>query len=364
MKPGPLLLEPILKHRAWGGTALLSMGKHAASGEKPPFGESWELADLPPSIGGGRSRVVNGPFAGMTLHEAIAHDRDAASASGVIMGRAALAADRGFPLLVKFLDAAENLSIQVHPDAAYARRHPGVRVKSEAWIILNARAGACVYRGVDPALKRCDLLKLLDEDRLLDAVIRRPVRAGDCVRLPAGIAHALGAGIVAAEVQTPSDTTFRLWDWGRRDPARPLHREEALDCLLVGDAQGLDDIPIVNAASLRAVEADRFRTIKLCRMPEFEIEEIAVVGDGGDHRGRCALDVVTEGQPVVWIVLSGSARFEMNHARDAETILAGAWQTLLLPADSEGWTAHLSPGTRFLRVTLPDRMSRMLAGDG
>ena len=204
MSIGPLLFHPLLKHRAWGGHALEEMGKHPPTGTVAPFGESWELADLPDTIQDGRSRIAHGPCAGLTLREALARHGEE------IMGRAALAPGGGFPLLIKFLDAEKNLSIQVHPSAAYARRHQGALAKSEAWIVVRARADAAVYRGIDPSLSREDFAALLDTNRVLDGIVRLPVRAGDCITLPSGICHALGAGIVAVEVQTPSDTTFRL----------------------------------------------------------------------------------------------------------------------------------------------------------
>lgn len=407
--PGPLLFEPILKHRAWGGHALAAMGKRPTGGVHPPFGESWELADLPLTIEGGRSIVRQGPWAGQSLRKVINTERD------TILGLARPAQDGGFPLLVKFLDAAENLSIQVHPDAAYARRHPGALVKSEAWIVLQAAPGAVVYRGIDPALSRDDVAQLLDEDRVLEALLKVPVRAGDCVRLPSGLCHALGAGIVAAEVQTPSDTTFRLWDWGRHDPKRPLHRTEALECLLIGAAQELDStghaLPRESSDSTAAgspresgsfsgnpLRAGAFTTEDLCRTPDFEIERISVSADRREgeraqqssdgrrgtsdttgqadrreheregHRDlqskEITLPIVNDGLPVIWIMLAGRARFDRDREHPSAQTEVVPFDTLLLPAGCEGWSASLEPGTCFLRVTLPHPMSRMLAAHG
>lgn len=366
---GPLLFEPLLKHRGWGGTALLALGKRAPSDAEPPFGESWELADLPDSIAGGRTRIAAGPLAGLCLRQVIARHRDA------IMGRAALTADGGFPLLIKFLDAAENLSVQVHPSPNFAAREPAALLKNEVWIILRAAPGAVVYRGIDPALTRAQCARLLDEDRILDALIQVPVQPGDCVQLPSGICHALGAGILAAEVQTPSDTTFRLWDWGRTDPGRPLHRSEALECLLVGEEQHLDRS--APASEGEVFEADGFRTSRLCRSEEFAIEQIELLRgpEPSEEDSASFLSVVTDGSPEVWIVLEGIVRLlpDPESRRPgtvdigpscANAVEARAFQTLLVPAACEGWLARLDPGTRFLRVTLPDRMSRMLAHDG
>jgi len=361
----PILFDPILKHRAWGGDALAELGRKAPPDARGPFGESWELADLPESIQGGRTRIVGGRFDGRTLREALAADHDA------IMGRAAGTQEGGFPLLIKLLDAKENLSVQVHPSAEYARAHPEAHFKSEAWIVLRAAPGAEIYRGIDPSMTRGQFAALLDADRVLDALIRVPVVAGDCIHLPSGICHALGAGIMAAEVQTPSDTTFRVWDWGRRDPARPLHRREALECLLTGRSQGLDHPATTNASTAHAIEASGLRTASLCRCEHFEIEHISTSAGrhipGGTQRAALAgasvvdLEVVTDGQPVVWMVLEGSVGFASSAASRAPEVRAAALATILLPAASQGLVARLDPGTALLRVTLPDRMRRMLA---
>jgi|GEM_PF-459759 len=367
---GPIQFRPLLKHRAWGGTALAKMGRTPALGACDPLGESWQLADLPAGVPEGRSVIASGALAGLTLREANDGDRDA------IMGRAALTAEGGFPLLVKILDAAKDLSIQVHPDASYAQGHPTARMKNEAWFVLHAEPGAVIHRGIDPALSKGHFAALLDSQRVLEALIRVPVRAGDCIQIPGGICHSLGAGIMAVEVQTPSDTTFRLWDWGRHDPKRPLHREEALDCMLIGAEQRLDELTIVNSDCCDGIEAGGFRTVTICKTPDFEIEEIACI----QREGETTLEVITDGLPVVWVVHAGSISFEPaaqsvrddhaanrntpnEHTRMSQTELrAGPFETLLWPASAEGWIARPSPTARFLRVTLPDRMSRMLAG--
>jgi mannose-6-phosphate isomerase len=133
----PLLLEPILKERVWGGRRLARLGRSL-----PPrlrIGESWEVADLPEAIEDGRSMIRNGPLAGRTLHEVLAGHGDD------LMGAARLAPQGLFPLLVKYLDARANLSVQVHPTEEYARQHPGALPKSEAWYVVQARPGAIIY---------------------------------------------------------------------------------------------------------------------------------------------------------------------------------------------------------------------------
>lgn len=367
----PIRLRPILKHRAWGGRALVDLGRCPSPGEVGPFGESWELADLPATIAEGRSTIDGGPRSGLTLRQAI--ERDGAS----IIAPADRSPDGGFPLLVKLLHTEQPLSIQVHPDSGCIGRSgagsagdagvselqrlvdQGAQPKNEAWFIIRASPGAHVYRGIDPSLSRTEFVRRLDEDRLLTALVEIPVRAGDCVIVPGGICHALGAGLLAAEVGTTSDTTYRLWDWGRHDQKRPLHRKESLACLRVGREQRLDELAVVNASDAPAREAGGFRTVRLCRTTEFTIEHLS-----NPRSMPAELTVVTDGQPVIWIILEGEIVFEPpaeERRGDHEPVVARGIETMLLPASTQGWIARVAGGTRFLRVTLPDPASRMLA---
>lgn len=347
----PILLAPLLKHRAWGGDFLLRIGRRPAPREQPPFGESWEVADLEECAPDGRSQVVGGAFDGLTLHEAIRREPVHIMGDGWRPGQS-------FPLLVKYLDAREEISVQVHPTPAYATRHPDARVKNEAWFVIDAKPGAVVHRGVDPNLSRHDLEALLDTGRLLDAMIRVPVRAGDFIQLPSGLCHALGAGVTVAEVQTASDTTFRLWDWNRNDARRPLHRRQALECVLLGAAQRLESIPVISASTSPSCEAAGLRTTRLCRNDEFEIEWISTVERAGGEAVQ--LEIVTDGAPVIWTLFQGSLRVE-SAGHSFEPVSIGAWTTVLFPAASHGAIARIAPGSAWLRTTLPDPLRHMLA---
>jgi mannose-6-phosphate isomerase len=228
-RPYPLIFESILKEKVWGGRRLAAFGKKLPRGVA--VGESWEVADLPatsPSGGGGgaaRSIIINGSLAGKILNEALALWGDA------MLGGASPTPDGNFPLLVKLLDAGENLSVQVHPSREYAAAHPTAHVKSETWYVLEAEPGAVIYKGVRPGTDREALADAIRSGAILDHVLTEPARPGDCHHLPSGTLHALGAGVLVAEVQSPSDTTFRLYDWaeeyGRSD--RQLHIDEGLD---------------------------------------------------------------------------------------------------------------------------------------
>ena len=225
--PGLLRFVPILKEKVWGGRALERWG--CALPPDASVGESWELADLAEtsvSGGGGGSAisvVAEGPHEGKTI-------RDLLGASGeAILGATAPGEGGAFPLLVKLLHARTNLSVQVHPSPAYAAAHPDAHLKTETWFVLEAEEGAAIYAGLAPGAEPSDLPDAAAEGRLEPLLRRVPVRAGDCIHLPSGALHALGAGVVVAEVQTPSDTTFRLYDWGRT--GRELHIEQTMACL-------------------------------------------------------------------------------------------------------------------------------------
>ena len=335
MKPYPLLLTPILKQRVWGGRSLAALGKVLPEGTL--IGESWEIADLPEEVQDGRSVIGNGPMAGQTLRQAITEHPEA------ILGAARPTPEGGFPLLIKLLDARENLSVQVHPDEAYAARNPGAHVKSEAWVILRAEPGAVIYKGVRPEVTREQFIGHLETAALVDDLVAVPVAAGDCHYLPSGTCHALGAGIVAAEVQTPSDTTFRVYDWGRGN--RELHREEALQCIRFG-GPGAEPPPLG-----RPITTEGMRTTPLVQTEFFEIERI-------ETEAPIRMEVVTSGMPVIWMTLAGSGRIVTKGAPAADL---GPGTTALLPAGLADAVATLQPASSLLRVTLPSPLKGMLA---
>jgi mannose-6-phosphate isomerase len=228
--PYPLILRPILKPKVWGGRRLEALGK--ALPDDGPIGESWELADLgstSASGGGGdaaRSVIANGPLAGKALHDAMdlwGHD---------MMGDVQPTTSGDFPLLVKYLDAREHLSVQVHPSPEYAAAHAGAHLKTESWYIVDAEPGAELFVGFKPGVTRGDLEGAIRSGTVPSIMRSIPAIPGECHTLPSGTVHALGAGVLVAEVQRPSDTTFRVYDWTNEynRPDRELHIEQALAC--------------------------------------------------------------------------------------------------------------------------------------
>jgi mannose-6-phosphate isomerase len=332
----PLELEPIYKTKVWGGRRLERLGRALPGGRDTPIGESWELADLAASSksggGGGeeRSRLANGPLAGLTLHEAW-------SRLGSKLFPRVGSEPQDFPLLVKYLDAQQNLSLQVHPSESFARAHPEAVLKSEAWYVIEAEPGAVLYKGVRPGVDAQSLRRALsagDATELRSLLIQVPAHAGDVHYLPSGTLHALGAGVLVAEVQNPSDTTFRVFDWGRTD--RELHVEQAMQCIQFGPC---------NASRFeRKSESarDGVRRRELVECAEFSLARIDVDSDRESLRNQV--------DPAVWMLLSGHGSLTGD---GFEPVEMRPGQTLFLPAALGDLRVRASAGTSWLEIGFP-----------
>jgi mannose-6-phosphate isomerase len=213
----PLLLERHLDSRVWGGQRLAAfLGLPRPHPER--IAESWQVFDT--------NRILNGPLAGMTLAEVA---RQSAERLLGTLSPPRYGAD--FPLLAKFIDARQDLSIQVHPDDAYAHRieaHTGFHGKNEAWYILDAEPGADLFYHLAGPVTRNQFEAAVRGDTLLPLLNRLPVANGDVIFVPAGTLHTINAGILLFEIQQKSDLTYRVYDYGR---PRPLHLEKALDVI-------------------------------------------------------------------------------------------------------------------------------------
>ena len=218
----PLQFRPTFRDYLWGGRRLQEvLGKQLPEG--PHWAESWEIVDH----GADQSIVSNGPLSGTTLGELTR------TYGNSLLGPDA-PQDR-FPLLFKFLDCCQDLSLQVHPDdAGGAKLAPPDRGKTEAWVILDADPGAKLWAGLRQGVQRQDVEQAISDDRLVDLLHVIEPRTGDCIFVPAGVPHALGQGLLVAEIQQASNTTFRLFDWNRVGPdgkPRALHIQQGLDAI-------------------------------------------------------------------------------------------------------------------------------------
>jgi mannose-6-phosphate isomerase len=334
----PLKFKPVFQKRIWGGERLRALlGKPAASGS---IGESWELADLPAgtvkgdSAGGNpdgslASTIINGPYRGRALRELLADPR----LQTEIMGNAPLSHGH-FPLLVKFLDAKQDLSVQVHPNHAYAASHPDAHLKSEAWYVIHAEPGAKIYKGLKPGVTREDFRAALNRSEVEPLLNAVRVRAGDCHYLPSGTVHALGAGILAAEVQTPSDTTFRVFDWNRLGPdgkPRTLHVEQALECIDFGEP------PAVSQQNRDILVSNEFFTLRRYRASQGTEQQLL------------------SGEPVIWIQLEGQA---VINAEGAGPTAFTRGETLLLPAALKQARMKAVTDCMWLEATIPGARPR------
>jgi mannose-6-phosphate isomerase len=313
MKPYPLKFCPIFKERIWGGQKLRDFGKDIPSDEK--IGESWELADLPND----KSVIANGELAGQTLSSAIQKYPQEITGDENFSGT--------FPLLIKLLDAQDILSVQVHPDRQTCERLGKGEPKTECWYIIAAEPGAVIYKGLKKGVTKDKFTEAIQKGSVAELLTEVAVEVGQCHFLPAGTAHSIGAGLLIAEIQTPSDTTYRVFDWNRVDDAgkaRQLHIEEALESIHF-DAAG--DTPSVTTMG-RLVDCEYFKI------------------DKGHETEGCEL-FLSAGKMRILIILTGSGK-----SLDADGIRVEfrAGDCLLVPAAYEG-TIQFDADTQYLTVS-------------
>ncbi len=320
----PLIFEPIFRPKVWGGRNLERLFDKRLPGGAA-IGESWECVDLDDT----RSVVAAGPARGRTLSDLVS------DWSADLLGRAPPFEGR-FPLLIKFLDAVEPLSVQVHPDAETARRlGGGARPKEEAFYVVEAKPGGSIYLDVRPGVAAdafADAVRAGEVETVLQQV---PAQPGRCHHVPPGTVHALGAGVVVAEIETPSDTTYRIYDWGRTRPAGDagLHVEQALAALKLGPPR---------AAPPRAHVGGLFTTVtRMVDAEAFTIEKVRFI-EGMEMP-------IPYAEMVIWIVLEGRGAVayrggEQPFARGDVVVLPAALRDGLLRTQSD---------CVWLEVTLP-----------
>jgi len=301
----PLKFKPLFKERIWGGERMKSvLGKRLPSGKK--IGESWELS----GVEGDLSVVANGYLAGNDIEELVE----------VYMGD--LVGDSvyekfgvEFPLLVKFIDAAEALSIQVHPDDKLAAERHNAYGKTEMWYVVDSAPGAGMYIGFGRDVDRGEYLASVEAGTLPDMLARVEVKPGDAYFIPAGTIHSIGGGVMVLEIQQTSDITYRVFDWNRTDKdgnSRELHTGLAVDAI---DFRRRDDLDITVAPGPN--EAVRMRSC------DYFVSSLVSV-DGAAVRPYVGLDSF-----VIYVCVEGSADMVWEGGR--EKISKG--ETVLIPAE-------------------------------
>lgn len=321
---GVLEFEPILKRARWGGRKLATLlGK--SIGSQFDYAESWEISDVP----GCESRVCFGEHTGKSLRQL--WQESASELSG------RLSNNERFPLLVKFLDANDRLSVQVHPNDKLAQqRYCSPFGKTECWTILHSEPAAKLYVGLQPGVDRAELEQAVRDNRIEGCLHEIDVKPGDFVFVPAGIVHAIGEGIVLAEIQQTSDTTFRLFDWNRLGAdgePRALHIENALDCIdfqrgpVFPTATRIVQTPFGSVEDL--VSCEHFQVRRFCLSEVYEPPP--------------------EGIMRIWILLSGSAI--MKNENGERNLPTG--RTILAAAASKQYSLCPQDNPQLLEVTLP-----------
>jgi mannose-6-phosphate isomerase len=331
---GPVKIKPIFKDRLWGSDRLKDLYLKDLP-KKKRIGESWELADLPQD----KSIILEGFCPGIDIRAFL-------NTHGLAFGFTAEQISPPFGLLIKLLDANDVLSVQVHPDARACEKFPDARLKTECWYVLDAGPGAVIYRGLRSGVTRQDLIQALDAGSLEQLLQVHPAHPGDFHFIPAGTIHALGAGIIVAEIQTPSDTTYRLYDWQRRDckgQPRQLHIEQALASINFNETNN-DNIPKNQPHSLLQPAIDNGTIERLIDCPYFSVARMSVEGSG--------LRSFSCSSPVVVMVLDG------NGTVADENIPEGLLQyhkgdTLLLPKTSAIEFEVQKPGSFLLACLGP-----------
>lgn len=289
--------------------------------------ESWEITDRED----GMSVVCEGPLAGKTLRELIEADPEAmlgTSASGEV-----------FPLLIKVLDAAKTLSVQVHPNDETAAKFGG-EAKTETWYILEAEPDACVYCGVEAGVTATKFLKAIKDNQLDPLLKKIPVQAGDAIFVPGGRVHAIASGCLLLEVQQNSNTTYRIYDWGRVDgkgKGRELHIDQALQVSVLEEEEDALTPP-KGVKPLAGMPREQ-----IMRSPYFLLERLRVSGEAVLPSNPSGFQVL--------FAIDG----DLKVSSGGESVEVSAGSSVLLPAaageaglDAHGGSVHV------MRITVPE----------
>ena len=323
----PLRFEPIYQYRLWGGRRLADLLTAPLPGDGP-IGEAWVLSDRDDHP----SRVADGPLKGWTIGELL--DRSPEQMLGAPVPRF-----RRFPLLLKFLDVLEMLSVQVHPSDMHRDLLPkGETGKTEAWVVLEAGKDSRVYAGLKPKTTAEDLRRALSNGMVADQLAYFTPQPGDAVFIPAGTVHTLGGGVIVFEVQQNSDVTFRLYDWGHVDAQtgqpRPLQVQQALACIDFAAHAAGPVVPVLEATT-------PVRRERLFQCEHFELWRL---------RGRVPFTVGAADVPRVLVSIEGEGKVE----HDGTVFPVGKGDVWLLPAAVGACAFRPQGEVSLLEIALPD----------
>ncbi len=323
----PLRFAPICQYRLWGGRRLADLLSAALPGNGP-IGEAWLLSDRDDHA----SRVADGALKGKTIRQLLEQSPQQ------MLGKLAQRFSR-FPLLLKFLDAREMVSVQVHPADCQTEFLPaGETGKTEAWVVLEATAKSLIYAGLKTGTTAEELRRALANQTVADDLVSFTPKVGDGVFLPAGTVHSLGGGVVVFEVQQNSDVTFRLYDWDRVDAKtgqpRALHVDQALACIDFSQGAVAPVVPQVEATTPvvreRLFQCDHFSLWRL--------------------RGESPFTVGVVDLPRVLVCIDGVAQLE--HKGAVYGIAKG--DVLLLPAIVGACVCQPRGELILLEIALPE----------
>ena len=301
----PVLLKPAFKDYLWGGTKLRDVyGKEC---DLNPIAESWELS----AHNDGQSTIASGEFSGLTLTEYI--DK----CGREILGSRGIAFD-GFPILIKFIDAKGYLSIQVHPDDEYALKNEGEYGKTEVWYVMSAEEGAALYYGVNREITKDEYRRRIEDNTITDVLNKVDAKAGDVFFIQPGTIHAIGAGLLICEIQQNSNTTYRVYDFGRvgaDGKPRELHIDKAIDVSQLTPSTDAD-----SSSSLIEKDGYTSRTIAECKY--FTSEQLNI-------SKKAVVDITDESFRSV-VITQGNASLEMNGC----TLDLKAGDSVFIPAQN------------------------------
>lgn len=329
----PARLEPIFSPRPWGALTLAPLFPEK-SNLAEPLGEAWLTGD--------ECRFASGAFAGKKLGE-IWPEMPAEWTGTKINSRTA-----AFPLLVKFIFAQEKLSVQVHPDDAYASIHEqaaGGRGKTEMWYVIDAAPGAEVLVGLKPSVTAESFRHSITDSSVEDSLQHIPLRAGDAMFVPAGTAHTIGGGFILCEIQQSSDLTYRVYDYNRRDASgqsRELHLEKAFDVIRFGEQRGGKVVPAT--VSRNGVTKTFFTA---CRYFATERWQFAASISAESSREHFEL----------WIIIQGAGSIRWSQ----ESVQFAPAQVWFIPAGLGSFEFTPESNTTILRTYVPANLASIAA---